>query len=357
MRKCKWFGSLAVLIALLLGTPLGAWADTAVHPPFTAAVVDEGNQAAFPVDGQLAVEFDMNLDLSTVQRGQVTLSGGSGRVQYVRILPDAPRRVEIGFRDLSYRTEYTVHISGMKNRLGAEMEPLTTQFTTQPFGQSQQPVIRLTVTPGAYAGGQAMLLYSLPVTASALDTKNYRVTGGLRRVQSAELAGDRAVIVTFDAPLEPASSYTLHVDNIVGTDGQTLSGRCVFLQTPDTALQLGDVTLYRDYGQAEQAALLPGKLQPGNLTLVLSGVENNTGSQANAVAIAALYCGDRLVQAVQAPLPRAVWEGAPPAVTLPVTVPDDAAYTLALLVWDVNTLTPLQGIQTWSTEINLEEKS
>lgn len=356
MRKCKWFGSLAVLIVLLLGTPFGVWADSAVHPPFTAAVVDEGNQAAFPVDGQMAVEFNMNLELSTVTKEQVSLSGGSGRVQYVRVLPDTPRRVEIGFRDLSYGTAYTVQIAGMKNRLGGEMEPLVTAFTTQPFGQSQQPVTRLTVTPGAYAGGRAMLQFSVPVTASALEAGNYYITGGVRRVQAVEAAGDWAVIVTFDAPLEPASTYTLHVDGIVGTDGQTLSGRCVFLQTPDTALQLGDVTLYCDYGQAEQAALPPGKLQPGNLTLVLSGVENNTGVQTDAVAIAALYCGGRLVQTAQAPLPRAVWEGETPVVTLPVTVPEGADYTLALLVWDVNTLTPLQGIQTWSTQINLEEK-
>lgn len=346
MRIVLLFWQSILLAVVLLGGTFSAWADTAVHPHFFAAVVDTDQQDGFPVDGQLTVEFSMNLELSTVTKAQVGLSGGSGRVQYVRILPDTPRRVEIGFRDLSYRTVYTVYIAGMKNRLGSEMEPLTTRFTTQPFGQLQQPLTRLTVTPGAYAGGRAVLLYSVPVTASALKPENYRVTGGLRRVQSVERAGGQAVIVTFDMPLESASTYTLHVDNVVGTDGQQLSGRCVFIQTPSTALQIGDAVLSNDYGQTLPA----GQLQPGNLTLTLSGVENNTGAQVTAVAIAALYCGGRLVQAAQVPLPRTALDGEPPAVTLPVTVPDDAVYTLTLLVWDVNTLKPLWEIQTWNTK-------
>ncbi|MDR2043046.1 MAG: Ig-like domain-containing protein [Clostridium sp.] len=122
------------------GTPQKAFPDT--DPPSVGSVTPTGPGA--PVSGSLVLTFSEPMDTA---HGTASLSGGSGAAEKSGIWSKGDTVCTLPYSDLAYATEYTVTVSGFRDRAGNVMaEDSRHTFTTmaalleeEPPGEEEPP--------------------------------------------------------------------------------------------------------------------------------------------------------------------------------------------------------------------------
>lgn len=262
MEKAKFSkfltGGIAAFVIFCFGCVQLGFSVNAAEDDKPLVVSSTPNNMAYnvPLDQNMTIIFNMDLDLTTVIKGNITVNGGTDLISNIETVIDNPQKITIGFKNLENFKSYAVNLKNIKNTSGISIDENTITFVTKEVG------------------GEVLINYDMESddppngAAGMINAGNYYTT-------AVKHSGNRALILNFvadwakagwyrhDAMYKPGTTFKisfwaktenvseirvgLNVDNVIGIIKNITPGadfvECSFLYSMPLNFE-GDCLLY-----------------------------------------------------------------------------------------------------------------